>query len=88
MAPSRCVALKSTSEKRVLTVSYEKQLSFSCLLESTIKGVGLYLTVVKGSVDGNTVDILIGNGSHLLFLDGRYSSIRVQNVDRDVLLSS
>jgi hypothetical protein len=50
--------------------------------------VNPHLTIVKRPIDGDAVYVLIGNGGHLLFLDGRDPSIRVEDVDRDVLFSS
>ena len=43
------------------------------------------LAVVKGSIHGNVMDILVGNGSHLGLLDRRYPSLWEHNEHRNAL---
>src|SRR5436305_15257001 len=47
-----------------------------------------YLTVIKSSVYSEIVNIFVKNGSHLSFLNGRYSLIAMQNIYIDMFLSS
>ena len=82
------MALKLTSEKRVLTVSYRVEatgISLRTVLEK--QSPRTHLAIVESTVNSNTVYVLVGNSSHLLLLDGGHSAVGVQNVDRDVLLS-
>jgi hypothetical protein len=89
------VALNSTSEKSVLTVSYQRFPTRSDIDQISVQddvtgrqGVAAHLTIVKRPINSDAVHILIRHSRHLLFLDGRDPSVRVENVDGDVLLST
>ena len=44
------------------------------------------LAVIERAFNGKVVNIGIQNGSHLCLLDGRHSTVREQDEDRDILL--
>ena len=81
------MALKLTSEKRVLTVSYRIEvtgISLQAILQHFRR---TYLAIVESTINSNTVYVFVGDSSHLLLLNRRHSAVGVQNVDGDVLLS-
>jgi hypothetical protein len=47
-----------------------------------------HLTIIKGAVNGNAVDVLIRDRGHLCFLDRRDSTVGVEDEDGDVLFAS
>lgn len=46
------------------------------------------MAIIKSAVNGNTVNVLVGHGSHLRFLNRRDSAPGVEDEDRDVLFAS
>jgi hypothetical protein len=46
------------------------------------------LAVIEGSFDSDIVNICVGNGGHLSLLNGRNTTFRMEDENRDVLLVS
>jgi len=71
-----CISIAEQSLDDVLIIH------FSQLTRSAVLACGLhvaYLTIVKGSFEGQIVDILLGNRNHLSSLDGADAPIGMQN---------
>ena len=71
-----CISIAEQSLDDVLIIH------FSQLTRSEVLACGLhvaYLTIVKGSFEGQIVDILLGNRNHLSSLDGADAPIGMQN---------
>src|SRR5690606_1304834 len=54
----------------------------------TVDAVRSHLAVIKSPLDGNVVDVLIQDSSHLGLLDWTDSSLWMENENTDILLSS
>lgn len=48
----------------------------------------MYLAVVKGTRDGEVVDICVEDSRHLGLLDGAHAALGVQDEDGDILLAA